>query len=172
MNNEKIIEIKKLLVGLAEYFGTTLSEPQKKMYSEDLEKYELKSLAEAIEKIRIDPKQEFFPRPAKIIEIMEGNRKDEALEAVGRIITAMGKFGSHNLEKSKAFIGELGWRVVDREGGWASLCQRTTDQDLPILKAQWRDMAVALQNRASAGRDNEAPKMLNTHKDAEVKKLT
>lgn len=147
----KIQAIKLLLNGLAEYYGTMLTPNRLSMYAEDLDDLELDEIGRAIKLIRRDPAQNFFPLPSKIRECIKGNARDEALEASNRIVQAMGKFGWTNPEGARAFIGELGWRVVEREGGWQGLCQRTTDDALPTFKAQWRELAAATLRREQAG---------------------
>lgn len=156
MNSTYSQEIKKLLVGLAEYYGITLTPTRLAMYAEDLEDLDISLIAGAIKNIRRNPNQKFFPLPAAIREEIQGNQRDEAVEAANRIVQAMGKYGYTNPERARSFIGELGWRVVEREGGWQALCERTTNDDLPTLKAQWRELAAVTQRRIERGHD-QAP---------------
>lgn len=160
MKNEKIQAIKLILLGLAEYFQTSLTANQLAMYADDLEDLEIEELARAVKFLRRDPSNKFFPRPSAIREIVFGNAKDEALEASNRIVEAMSRFGHTNPERAKEFIGELGWRVVEREGGWINLCRTVQSYDmLPAFKAQWRELARATSLRVSSGRDLEPPKL-------------
>lgn len=157
-------EIKKILIGLAEYYGINLTPAQLEMYSEDLLELSLEQITLAVKTIRKDPAQKFFPRPSLIIEAALGSNKDAAIEATNRIVQAMSMFGWTNPESAKKFIGELGWRVVEREGGWKSMCEKTTYDDLPILKAQWRELAISTNNRHRSGQDNIAPSIGNNNK--------
>ena len=160
------MQIKKLLIGLAEYFEKALTPGQLSMYSEDLEEFTLEEIGLAIQAVRRNPAQKFFPLPASLREEIVGNARDEALEASNRILEGMTRFGYTNPERAKQFIGELGWRVVEREGGWQYLCQRVQGDDLPILKAQWRELAAATIRRGNAGIDS-APALPKFERKAE-----
>lgn len=164
----KLQQIKRILNALAEYFQTTLTPTQLAMYAEDLEDLALEDIGAAIKRIRQNPQIARFPLPAAIRQEIVGSARDEALEAASRIVQAMEKYGYTNPEKARAFIGELGWRVVEREGGWQSLCQRTSSDDLPILKAQWRELAAASIRRVGIGLDNQAPRLTRGDRKPEL----
>lgn len=157
MTSDKTKTIKKLWIGLAEYYRMNLTDNQLTMYAEDLEDLEISEVAQAFKRIRREELFEFLPLPAKIRSMILGSTKDLALDASNLIVEAMSRFGYTNPESARAFIGELGWKVVQREGGWQSLCERTTNDDLPILKAQWRELAGALYRRDQTGRGHEPP---------------
>lgn len=159
MNAQKLKELKKLYIGLAEYYRVEITPGQLNAYAEDLFDLDLDLVAAAISRIRKTPGNVFFPLPAVIREAVQGSARDEAIEASNRIVQAMSRFGWNNPEGARNFIGELGWRVVEREGGWQSLCQRTTNEELPTLKAQWRELAAVTQRRMVSGIDNAAPQL-------------
>lgn len=136
-------EIKKLLIGLAEYYDYDMSAQKLGMFAEDLEDIDPGILAEAIKAIRKDPTVRFFPRPAQIRERIFGNPEDQAEEAAGKIHQAIVKFGWARPEEARGFMGEIAWHVVGRCGGWQKLCEATYDDQIPILKAQWRKAAAS-----------------------------
>jgi len=146
-------EVKKIMVGLAEYYQTTLTPGQITMYADDLVDLGLEEIAAAIKRIRQNPTITFFPRPSIIRQEIFGSVKDDALEASSRIVQAMSKFGYTNPEKAKLFIGSVGWRVVERDGGWGSICRNVTTESLPIYKAQWRELAASTIRRIKLGID-------------------
>lgn len=145
----KIQEIKMLLNGLAEYYRTNLTAAQLAMYSEDLEDLTMDQIASAIKKIRMDKSEKFFPLPARIRELaIPGVDEDgEAREAAAAIVTAMIRFGSPNADRARAFMGEVAWAVVQMEGGWSHLCSTVQNDELAILKAQWRELAKVARAR-------------------------
>lgn len=158
MNATKLQLIKKLLVGLAEYYQTELTAGQLAMYAEDLEDLDLDQLGSAIKLIRRDPQNRFFPRPAVIREAITGSLRDEAMEASNRIVEAISKYGYTNGIRARQFVGELGWRVVEREGGWENICRSISSYDeLGIRKAQWRELCAATLRRGNIGADQNAP---------------
>lgn len=146
-------EIKKLLIGLAETFGTTLSEQRLGLYANVLKNCAPEDVERAIGEILTDPAQKFFPLPAMILEHVAPQVKPdhEAVEAANRIVQAIADIGYYRQDDAKLFIGELGWLVVQREGGWQGLCESVTADQLPARKAQWRELAKALIGRAKRG---------------------
>lgn len=101
-----------------------------------------------------------FPSIAEILEgigLKKVEAKDEAREASTRIVDAVSRFGHTNHDLAKKYIGELGWLVVQRQGGWVSLCDLLTYDNMPTLQAQWRELAVVLQGKALAGTLDQPP---------------
>ena len=154
-------QIKLILNGLAEYYGVTLTPGQLAMYSEDLADIPVEALVRAISLVR--QSETFFPKPAVIRSKVFGSDQDAALEASNKIVEAMGRFGWTNSEQAREFMGEVAWDVVKREGGWTALCERTKNDDLPILKSQWRNLARVVVIRKTqehlAITDSTAPKI-------------
>lgn len=142
MTGAKLTQIKAILVGLAEYYGITLSPNQLSMYADDLQTLSLQELNTCIKIIRTT--SNYFPRPSVILEAARGNYKDHGIELSNRIIEAMTKFGWSNPDQAKNHIGELGWKIVQQAGGWARICETSSDEQIPILRAQWRELAVVL----------------------------
>lgn len=159
INQEKIKQIKLILTGLAEYYGVNLSVQQLNMYSEDLYDLDLNDILKAVKIIRTS--SEFFPKPSTIIQSVKGKSIDNAIDVSNLIVLAMSKYGWTNPDKAKIFMGELAWEVVEREGGWQRVCETSSDDQLPILKAQWRELARVLLNKNSLGKLNERPSLNN-----------
>ena len=142
-------KIAQKLYGLASYYKETLTENQVKMYVEDILSSGIgeEKLAQAILLYRQDGKNTFFPLPAKLITLVtpeESSDLDIGREATGRIIQAVSKFGFYRLQDAKEFIGSLGWKVVERQGGWGSLCTNLNSENKGTLQAQMRDSAVSI----------------------------
>jgi hypothetical protein len=154
-------ELKKLLIGLAETFGTNLSEARLSIYVGALSDLPPDVAKEAINRVIADPKQKFFPLPAEIRERVAPsiNPDHEAQEVAGRISKAISEHGYWHPEEARRDIGELGWLVVERSGGWAILCESTLAADIGTRFAQWREMAKSLQARAARGVLGEAPRI-------------
>lgn len=93
--------------------------------------------------------------------------KDIAKETAARINSAVSKFGSvinndHRLQRVKDYVGELGWAVIDRQGGWNYICEIHTPQNMTQLQAQWRDLAESLARRSQFEDIDRAPKLKQT----------
>lgn len=145
--------ISQIITGLAEYYDKQLSVTQLAMYVEDLLDVEPSKLLAAVREYRRDGRNVFFPLPAKLkaLAYPESDPEAEAVEAVSRIVQAVANIGPYRTEDARSFVGELGWLVVTRDGGWQNVCQNLTEENMGTLKAQWRQLAIAQHKRAKAG---------------------
>jgi hypothetical protein len=146
-------EIAKIVLLLAEYYNKILSPNQIKMYVEDLSDLSPDELLSAVHEYRNKPENEWFPFPAKLKALARPTITDEqnSIDAVSRIIQAIGKYGPYQNDKAKEFIGELGWFIVQRDGGWQNVCQNFTEENMGQFRAQWREMGKAFSARSMAG---------------------
>lgn len=154
-------EIAKILTALAEYYDKTLTAGQLAMYVEDLIMLSPVELLRAVQEYRTKPENNWFPLPAKLVALARPQPTDEqnAIDAITRIIQAVAKFGSYRNEDAKNFIGEMGWFVVQREGGWQNVCALLNEDNIGMLRAQWREMAKAFSSRSRAGTLGLAPEL-------------
>lgn len=153
MNRQEQQQLKGLFVATAMYFNHEIPDAALGLYVEDLVDLPFDQVAAAIREIRRDPKTTKCPLPAAIRARVtpESDPEADSVEAVGRIVHAVSRIGPYRTKDARAFIGELGWLVVQREGGWEQVCETLTDDNIGILKAQWRQMAMAQHKRARAG---------------------
>lgn len=167
MSNER--EIAKIVIGLAEYYDKVPTAAQIEMYVQDLSSLTPQELIEAVKRYRNDPKNDRFPLPAKLKAMVKPPELDEDLakEAAARIVGAVAKIGPYETERAKAYIGELGWEVVVRQGGWESVCIALDYHNQGTLQAQWRELALSLIRRTRIGLV-EKPPMLPKAERAEL----
>ena len=154
----KQAEIMKLVSALGEYYRVPLTPGQVAMYSQDLMCMEPEQLAQAINTYRNDPRSDRFPLPVKL-KAMVGlavNPEDEAVQISGRILGAIASIGPYRVQDAREAIGEIGWQVVQAEGGWQTICEVQTD-DIPIRKAQWRNLAKTFCERNARGTFPQLP---------------
>jgi hypothetical protein len=138
----------------------TLSKEQVILYANGLRDLGWKAAGDALEKIMRERKGgEWFPSirdvREKIVPVIDD--ADDARAAAARIIAAVAKYGWPNPVGAKAFIGELGWMVVEQQGGWAVVCQEMNEHTRGTMQAQMRDLALSLQRRARAGQIDAKP---------------
>ena len=148
----------KLVSALGEYYRVPLTPGQVAMYSQDLMCMEPEQLAQAINTYRNDPRSDRFPLPVKL-KAMVGlavNPEDEAVQISGRILGAIASIGPYRVQDAREAIGEIGWQVVQAEGGWQTICEVQTD-DIPIRKAQWRNLAKTFCERNARGTFPQLP---------------
>ena len=154
-------QLKALIVATSAYYGQTLGDAVLGMYVEDLADLDFTQVVDTIKVLRRDPKNRTFPIPAIIRDRIKPADLDEheARDAASRIVTAVSSYGPYQYERAKAFIGELGWFVVKRQGGWTAVCLMLTRENQSTLQAQWRDLAGSFAKLAKAGQLNQAPEM-------------
>ena len=148
-------QIQELWFKIGRYYDRILNDEQIKMYAEDCQQYSIEQLLDAFHVYRRNPYNQKVPLPSQLITIInpDESQKEAAQEAVSRIWQAIGQFGYTNPSGAREFVGELGWAVVTRMGGWNSLCcEQATIRDAGIIRAQMRDLAVAIYDRTKAGR--------------------
>lgn len=153
-----LAEIKALIVATSAYYGQKLEDHVVGMYADDLADLSVIEIARVLKEIRRDPKTTRFPLPATIRDRLTPaiTPENEALEAVSRIIAAISKIGPYRVADAREFVGELGWAVVQSEGSWENVCQNLTDDNLGMLRAQWKNIALTKMARAKNGM-TEAP---------------
>lgn len=154
-NNQNLKEqLGEIIFALGEYYDKKLTATQIEMYVEDLMVLKPDELVFAIKKYRTIPENHFFPLPAKLIALVtpkENTELDLGREVAGRIIQAVSKFGHNNSTSACEFIGDLGWKVVQRNGGWAAICSELNENNKGIMQAQMRDLAISIMRMSANG---------------------
>ena len=136
--------LKEAIILTAAYYGWNLSEPVLAMYLDDLEDLPTGEVIAAYRDWRKNPKNKAFPLPAQIRGMVrpEVDADAAAKEISARISGAIVKFGYANSPDARAFIGEVGWQVVERFGGWSHICQNHgVTIDPTAFAAQARELA-------------------------------
>ncbi|MGE3756901.1 MAG: hypothetical protein AB7H97_04055 [Pseudobdellovibrionaceae bacterium] len=125
------------------------------MYAKDLADLPVDKCIDAYERWRRNPANKVFPRPAEIRELVNPEEfvsvEAKAREIAARIVGAVPKFGWNNGKEARVFIGEEGWSVVQRQGGWSHVCQSLSSYNMNSYQAQLRDQ---LAGSLKYGREN------------------
>lgn len=143
----------------AVFYDVQMSEVKLKILAEELVDLPIEQVIRAYDFFRREPNRRQMPMPADVrarVAPSHITNDQFALEASNKIVEAMSKFGWTNPERAEQFMGPIGWEVVKREGGWAQICERTKNEDLPILKAQWRELAKVVAVRQAQGSERTA----------------
>ncbi|OFZ18520.1 MAG: hypothetical protein A2X94_00835 [Bdellovibrionales bacterium GWB1_55_8] len=145
--------IKALIVQTSAYFGQKFEDHVVQMFAEDLADLPVEKVASALKELRRDPKTTRFPLPAAIRAVAKPTLvpEHEAIEAASRIIAAVARIGSYRSDDARQEVGELAWAIVQSEGGWENVCQMLTHDNLSILRAQWKHLAVSKLAQAKGG---------------------
>jgi hypothetical protein len=159
--------ISEIMVRVVIYYrAPVLEDTQLDMYVEDLIDLEIDEITEAIKIYRMDPRNSEPPLPAQLKALLKPSDEIQAVDAVSRIFQALGKYGdsAKHTEKAKKLIGELGWFIVERFGGWSRITRLSYDELGPMAQEQWRELAVTLLTKHRLGLLEEAPKFPETKK--------
>ena len=141
-------KLKEMILLVHEYYhrGYPLSDQVLLMYASDLADLNEARCIEAYQRWRRNPANTRAPLPAQIREIVNPEEfvavETQARELAARIVGAIPKFGWCNAKEARLYVGEVGWRIVERHGGWQYLCENVgTIINPAVLQAQMRDQA-------------------------------
>lgn len=150
-------QIKILWIKLSAYYQAQLRDEVLDMYAEDLSDLPVQKVLTAMNEYRRNPKHVRMPLPAQIRAICDPAVDEESLakEAAARVIQAIKLFGYMRPDEAKEFIGDLGWGVVERRGGWRTLCEGLMEHEIPMFQAQARELAKAHLQLSKAGQLNK-----------------
>lgn len=148
--------IAKSLIQMARFYNYEIEQRQLELYVDVLSQFPEALVIQACREYMLDLKNERFPIPPhkilkKHLPSMEVDDDSLARDAASRIVGAIKKYGWNNHAEARAFVGELGWVVVDRMGGWLEVCQNTMDEQIGTFQAQARDLCKAQLVLGKAG---------------------
>ena len=171
MSKRKIFEV----IKLAAYYEKVFSDEQVSMYTEDLEPLTDEETALACKLYRQNGSNTFFPRPiAKLVELIKKpiSNEDQAQMIVSSIFqmfkkhkeswadgsytTVDGEFANYFKGKDflyktfdEAVLSEIwpnGLMVVQKFGGWKSICDNIYESPEGVVRAQLHKLATASLN--------------------------
>lgn len=160
MNYE--LEFHQLLNVMAANSRVQLTQTMLKIYDKAVEPFGYERACKALEKLMLETKVWQMPTPKALIDSIDSrpSRIAEANEVAGRIIQSVSKFGWSSPEQARQYIGELGWSVVQRFGGWGYLCEGLgMSIDVSSTRAQMRDSALSIMEISEHRSINEPPSL-------------
>jgi hypothetical protein len=160
MNAVELARVKEELVVAAELAGRSLSDITLKAMAGHLA--ELPAV-KTIEAIRDAQRKGKFPTIDEIAKHVNPQLSplDEAREVASLIIASISKFGYARALDAEKYMGDFAWKVVERGGGWAWLCENVTTRNSSQYIAQLRDIAESLGKRAALGILDTRPTLKN-----------
>lgn len=163
MNHDDRKKLGILLNTLAMYYGRQINTAAISMYVDDLLDFPIEEIAAAVSKYRKTPGNNRFPLPADLIKIMRPkiNPHSQAVELSSKIVEMVSLCGWTNPGAAREALGELGWQIVQRSGGWQFLCENLgVNLSIGTFTAQTRDLAESLLEFESLAIDTYAPRHL------------
>jgi hypothetical protein len=124
----------------------------------DLEDLPFNLTMQGLSMYRLDKKNRTWPRIGDLRAYADPSpidSREQASEIAQKCFGAIRKFGWTKSQEAREFIGEEGWEVIQRRGGWQAHCESTLEREVPILTAQFRDSLVPLIDKAKREKEND-----------------
>lgn len=180
MTQDERKEVVKTLVAMSELYGRELSHASVKLMADQLMDLDGHATLSALKRYMQDPAAKTFPLPGIIRGMVlpqPMNDDQMAIEIATRIQQSRGRFGcgvyvegadyDRLKARVRAFVGEVGWAIIELEGGWTNLCSRA-ETNATSERAQLRDLAKALIVKAKSGDLNAPPELPESSKQKQL----
>lgn len=133
LDKNKFIE---LMVGLSQMYDKSLSPFALDLYYDLLKDYDYVKIEYAVKQVVKNNKYNSIPKPAEILEYLEGTKDDKALAAWLQVMEAVKKGGYH---ASVEFADPIIPACVNELGGWMWL-NCTQREELPFIEKRFKDI--------------------------------
>lgn len=142
-----------MMATLAEVFndGKEISKIKTEIYFKSLEQYPIEHISQAITQMintRVYPS---FPKPAEILQEINGKAENRATEAWLDVLNAVARIGNY---QSVKFSDPVIHSVVQAMGGWPQLCQMESQEE------HWKQKEFERLYGVIASRDGKHPEYL------------
>lgn len=97
-------------------------------------------------------------------------------DAISRIRQAVSRYGMPNEGEAKRFVGDLGWAIVQRTGGWYAVCAPESYTEFDFLLKEAKQTGISILKAQNLGidrpltRDDTKPKLGSVASDT-IKRL-
>jgi hypothetical protein len=142
--------------------GFTLSPTVVEIYSSNLAPLGYEKVCMALDRIIVErSSRDPFPsvKEIRLRVAPETAVEDDANFIVNRVIRSIARIGPYETAKARVAIGEIGWAIVQDQGGWEQTCAMLTNDNMGTLKAQWRDLAKAYITRERSDHPHREPQL-------------
>lgn len=146
MTQQDRIEIGEMWLGLAAMYGKEIQRAALSMMLDAVSDLPADRVKIALREWARVSKNRSHPLPADLIAQVFPTVDDDSMarEIASRIVGAVSKFGWPNPTEAKQYIGDVGWGIVERYGGWLFVCQNLgVTLELGTFQAQARDLVKA-----------------------------
>ena len=131
------------MLGLGEIYDKQITEFVADIYYEVFKEYDYQAISNAIKEVVKSHKYNTLPKPADILEFLEGTKDDKALVAWMQINEAIQKGGYY---ASVEFGDPIISNAIIELGGWQWLCSQEI-KDMPFVEKRFMDMYRLLLKR-------------------------
>jgi len=140
-------EFAPIMTGICDLYGKPVSEFIFDMYFEIFKDYTHIEFGGAVKRCLQERKYANLPKPAEILEFLEGTKDDRALQAWREVKEAIRKGGwSATIEFADTIIP----LCIEQLGGWIWLCEQPKD-DEPFIEKRFMDLYRLMLKRGETG---------------------
>jgi len=137
------VDFAKRILVLGEIYDKQITKTLTDVYYEIFKDYSTETFSRALEKCLRTRAYSSLPKPAEILEFLEGTPQDKALIAWLQVKEAIGKGGYY---ASIEFADPVIAHCVNWLGGWTWLCCSQIDE-MPFIEKRFLDMYRLLAKR-------------------------
>lgn len=164
MNENERMKVGEYWLALAQMYGKDFSKMTLKISLDSVNDLNFQDVINFLSEWPKTTKSQRAPFPSEIREniLKKASVDSIANESATRIRLAIKKYGWPDPENARNYIGEIGWSVVERCGGWEYVCENHgVDLNPLTFHAQARDIAKAIIDLNSTGNLNNTPMLEN-----------
>lgn len=122
----------KMLLAVGELYGKQVSPTTISLYFKSLIEYDIKDIGRAFNlHVKNPDNGQFFPKPADLVRMLEGNTENQGMLAWVKVREAIGMAGPW---RSVTFDDPIIHLVLFDMGGWPKLCDMTADEEPFVAK--------------------------------------
>jgi len=140
LDKEKFVTI---ITGLCEMYNQKSSEFVFNVYYQIFKNYSVERIEKAIMNCIKSHKYNTMPKPATILEFLEGSKEDKALSAWIQVMEGIKKAGYYNTVE---FRDPIVSHCIDSLGGWMWLCSQDKSQ-LPFIEKRFLELYQIFMKR-------------------------
>lgn len=122
----------KMLIAVGELYSKEVTPTMISLYFKSLAEYDIKDIGRAFNlHVKNPDNGQFFPKPADIVRMLEGNTENQGMLAWVKVRDAVGRAGPW---RTVAFDDPIIHLVIVDMGGWPKLCDMGADDEPFIAK--------------------------------------
>lgn len=138
----------RVLIGIGQIYGKSISPLMVKIYWEILKSYDLASVIRALEShVQDVDVGQFMPKPADVFRILKGDSQTQSLQAWTKVEQAIRVVGPY---RSVVFDEPVIHQVITEMGGWIKLCA-TKEKELPFVAKEFQTRFASYRHKAPQG---------------------
>lgn len=127
-----------LLTGLGEMFDKQITEFMIDIYYDILKSFDYQAVEQAMKQVLMSHKYNTLPKPADILEFLQGSKDDKALIAWLKVKEALDRADYYHSVK---FDDPIISHCLEAFGGWMDFCNETIlKKDIPFVEKRFLDL--------------------------------